>query len=224
MTAVYVNGDLDINSKTLTFYGEVYLLIRGSLNIRSNVTINSEQSGGDYSLRTYIYNVIESGNVRSLNISEGTDGWVSNTNLKGDFFIDYYEEDNDGIDKYGNNGDVFMYFHQNTFIDGNIVYNGSGQLKIKTQPNNLNSLSKLISGSIYAPYADVILGDSTEKVAFVIDGLIFADNIEIYAKNNALVSKFFMMSFESGVARVPVITDKTVNEISTIAFGSYYAD
>ena len=222
VTNVYVNGDLNLNSTMLDFYGEVNLYIKGSMNIGSSVTINSDRVDGKYLLNTYVYNMDE--NTNSLTIATSGGDKVSDVNLTGNIFTNYADLYDDGDVVVQKSGDIFMYFHQNSFINGNIMYNGTGDLRLKTHPNNLNALSKLISGSMYAPYGDVILGDSTDKVAFVIDGVIFADNIEIFAKNNAQASKFLSASSSSNIGVLPIITNNPTQEVTGIAFGSYYTD
>ncbi|MCR3955094.1 MAG: hypothetical protein NUK57_02290, partial [Gudongella sp.] len=196
---------------------------KDNLLIRSAVNIVSEKDTDDQLLDIYVYNTTNDAISLGMYGITGAGSPVSNISIIGNIYVDYVQFDETDNDIYGEGGDVFMFFHQDTHIDGSIIYNGSGNLKLKSQPNNINQLSKLISGSIYAPYANVELGDETNKVAFVIDGIIFADTIDIYSLNATQIGRFFSNSFESGSAHIPVEVGTTTNE-TYVTYRSYYSD
>ncbi len=209
-THVIVNGSLILN-KEINFIGNVNIYVRKNVMLNTFAKVNSEkevtEDGTLYRLNFYIYNEGYDNNG-SIGLTSGFIP-ISDVNITGNFFLDQ--------------GKINLSFHQRTFIDGNIMYNGSEDVSISVQSNNISNLSKILGGSIYTPFAKVNLGRETDKTAFVIDGFIYAKEIHIYAHNSSQANKFYNGSANTSSTILPIETSETINT-RAISYGSYYID
>ena len=167
-----MDGDL-IFEGSVTFKGYVNIYVKGNLTLDDGANIVGEKTGvlGEelYNLDVYVYNS-----------SNKEYGLTTNGTSKALSFVG-----NIRIDK----GNVNLDFHKDSLFDGSLIYNGTGDFNFSST-NNGNQV-KLLTGSIYAPLATVKLGITESKVAYMIQGQVIGEKIEVYANNNGKGDEFY---------------------------------
>lgn len=202
---IFVNGSLEL-SGNIQINGDLNIHVKDTLNIRNSTYLTSDtyttETGKKYRLNIYVYNT---GNATT---SVSTDS-SADIRFTGNLHV---------VD-----GDISIEVHQDGYIDGSIIYTGDGMIDFSSHSNNFTS-NKLLTGSIYAPYATVNLGIHTYKTANIIGGQIIARKIDVYSNNKTQAGKFYIHSTENRENNsIPVKTTNTINYTS-IDYDSFFLD
>jgi len=203
VTNIYVDGDLNLKG-TLNYSGEVNIFVRGSLHINNN----SDISGTKITAGEEVKNQL---NIYILNEKSSAYALSTDSKVTFDIVADFYIESNLKVD---------FDMGQAVHLDGNIIYNGNNEVSLSTQSSNY---SKILTGSIYAPFATVRLGDDTNKAAFIIGGKVIGNNIHVYALNGTQAGKFYSKSNDGSSTVIPVNVTENVTTRS-ITYSSYFND
>lgn len=202
---IYVDGNLNMDG-TVRFNGKTDIYVNGTVYFGNNVDLKGSKSNGINQLRIFTYN--DSNVTNSMtNANYGT------TANSGKFIVQ--------ADLYVNSGNINLGFPQNAQIDGHIIYNGTGNVNIKTNSNSYND--RLITGSIYAPFGTVHLGIETYQVATILGGQVIGDNINVYPNNQNQGNKFYENSTEGRIENnhIPVDISEGI-DTNTIRYESFF--
>lgn len=209
---VYVNGNLTM-SGNITLNGDVKIHVRKNLYFTDDTTVTGQKDGQKSRLKIYVYN--EDHTSGSPIVA------VSNNN--------YYTTSNNGDliligDLYVEQGNIYLGFAKNSYIDGHIIYNGNGKVEIKTNSNSYNQ-DRIITGSVYAPFGSVHLGIYTYQIATIIGGQIIADAINVYPANINQGNKFYENSTAGRIDNNPIPVDITEGiDIESLEYRSFFVD
>ena len=202
---IYVDGNLILDGKVV-FKGYVNIYVKGNLILNDGANISGQKTGSSgselYNLNVYVYNS-----------SNETYGLTTNGTSKALSFVG-----NIHVDK----GSVLLDFHKDSLFDGSLVYNGSGDFNFSST-NNGNQV-KLLTGSIYAPLARVQLGITESKVAYMIQGQVIGNKIEVYANNNGKGDEFYEGSTKGRIGNPIPITIATGGKVEGLTYESVFLD
>lgn len=202
---IYVDGNLTLDGN-VDFKGYVNIYVKGNLVLNDGANVSGQKTGVSgselYNLNIYVYNT-----------SNDTYGLKTNGTSKALSFIG-----NIHVDK----GTVLLDFHKDSLFDGSLIYNGSGDFKFSST-NNGNQV-KLLTGSIYAPLAKVQLGITESKVAYMIQGQVIGEKIEVYANNNGKGDEFYEGSTKGRIGNPIPITIATGGKVEGLTYESVFLD
>lgn len=203
-TDIYVDGDLIFNGN-VEFKGSVNIYVKGNIVLEDGANIVGEKTG---TIGNEIYNL----NVYSYNNNDLEYGLRTNGTSKALVYIG-----NLLVDK----GKVDLDFHMDSLFDGSLIYNGTDEFHFSST-NNGNQV-KLLTGSIYAPFATIKLGIGEDKVAYLIQGQVIGNMIEVYANNNGKGDEFYESSTNGRIGN-PIPISVGTGKVEGLVYESVYLD
>lgn len=203
---ILVDGNL-IMDGDIYFTGDVDIYIKGTLYIKNGTRIigDKKNNGIDNKLNIYVYNQ----NNEPVAVEDESYGVNSNN---GNIFI--------VANIYVDNGNIFLGLSGSSRIDGHIIYNGDGEVHIKT---NSNGKERVITGSIYAPFGAVHLGINSYQLAASVSGQIIGDSISVYVNNPGKGDDFYKNSSRDRInSPIPISTEEI--DLGSLKYNSFYVD
>jgi len=210
-STVYVDGSLTLGTGDINLSGNVTIYVRENVVVLADTRIIGDIVDGENKLEIYVYNdnhTEVSPVISFVNYDYSVDHNSNYFVLKGNLFVE--------------KGDINIGFSQSSYIEGHIVYNGTGNVRLKTNSNSYNQ-DRLITGSVYAPFGTIDVGIQSYKTAQQIGGQLIGDSINVYVNNSTQGYKFYDNS-TAGRLDNPIPIETEGVDLSTINYISIYQE